>query len=110
MKRRKNKLEWLAFIYDANRKEIMPRNIFSSNGFRESVEKDLEKYYTKEEFLNHLQDHLFHYFFGREKYEILISSLCGNSKTESVKLDVYTQVMIHFNTFLDYVWSYKEFR
>lgn len=97
-------MEWNVYYYNFNGKKIEKFNIFDHYRFREDVEKDLEKYKSKDEFAKALRSHLFYYFGSKCEWEVLISPWIGDGKT--VKVDVYSQVMLNFDVFVDYVWTH----
>lgn len=50
-----------------------------------------------------------YWFWSKCEYEIVISPWVGRNKEEAeVKIDIYDQVMLNFNRFVDYCWSFKE--
>lgn len=50
-----------------------------------------------------------YWFWSKCEYEIVISPWVGRNKEEAeVKIDIHDQVMLNFNRFVDYCWSFKE--
>ena len=97
---------WNVFYYSVNKSKVQTFNIFDHWRFTKDVEKDLEKYRDKEEFAKALRSNLFYYFCSKCEWEVLISPFCGSPKqSEVIKVDVYDQVMMNFDHFLDYVWT-----
>jgi hypothetical protein len=133
----KLELEWNVYVHDFNRKEIKIFNIFKHGRFLEDVKKDLKRIVTKEEFSERLQGHLFYYYGSKCEWEVVITSWVPhiamseldrlNAEREETKkkydrepyrlyvnpdvgakVDVYNQVRINWDLFVDYVWSHKE--
>ena len=131
------KLEWNVHTYDFNGKEIKIFNIFNHSRFLEDVKKDLKKYETKKEFAEKLLGHLFYYYGSKCEWEVVITSWVPhitmseldrlNAEREeskrkydrdpyslyinpnvSKKIDVYEQVTLNWDLFVDYVWSHKK--
>ena len=131
------KLEYYVYYHNFNGRSIEKFNIFDHGRFLEDVKKDLKKYADKEEFSERLRGHLFYYYGSKCEWEVVITSWVPHitiselnrlneerEKTLKVynrepyslyvnpdvgeKIDVYEQVMLNWNLFLDYVWSYKK--
>lgn len=131
------KLEYYVYYYNFNSHSIKKFNIFNHGRFLEDVKKDLKKYDTKEEFAERLQGHLFYYYNSKCEWEVIITpciprisiselnrlneerektlkkynrepySLYVNPNV-SEKIDIYDQVMLNWDLFVDYVWQYKK--
>lgn len=101
-------MEWNVYRYDFNRKEIVIFNIFIHSEFKTRVESYLKKYDNKEEFADKLKTELMSHFWARYEYEILISRLNKSENDDSVKVDIYSQVKLNWDRFVDYVWSFKK--
>ena len=130
------KLEWNVYRHNVNNKKIEQFNIFEHGRFLEDVKKDLKKCDTKEEFAERLKKNLMYYFWSKCEYEVVISSFPMRIKKEELerlntefkkdseryghepcsmwvrpdageKIDIAGQVMLNFEVFVDYVWSYK---
>lgn len=133
----KLELEWNVYVHDFNKKEIKIFNIFNHDRFLEDVMKDLKKYTIKEEFAERLRGHLFYYYGSKCEWEVVITPWVPhitmselnrlneerektlkeyNRETYSLyvnpdvgeKVCVYSQVMLNWHLFVDYVWSRKK--
>lgn len=131
------KLEWNVYVHNFNGKEIKKFNIFDHGRFFEDVKKDLNEYDTKEEFVERLRGHLFYYYGSKCEWEVVITSWVPhitmseldrlNAEREETKrkydrepyslyinpeigekIDVYEQVRLNWDLFVDYVWSHKK--
>lgn len=131
------KLEYYVYYHNFNGKSIEKFNIFDHGRFLEDVKKDLKKYADKEEFSERLRGHLFYYYGSKCEWEVVITSWVPhitiselnrlNEERERTlkeynrepyslyvnpdvgeKIDVYEQVMLNWNLFVDYVWSHKK--
>ena len=131
------RLEWYVFIHDDNTHEIVPVNVFNhSLCFMEGLIEAKKKYgkdYKK--FSNKVRDILRYSYWSKCEYETLITSLLpyidkkeflrirneydkriNEGKefyyenvhlTVGCKIDVYTQVMMNWDRFIEYVWNNK---
>lgn len=103
-------LVWNVFYYDINGKQIKTFNVFSHSRFREEIRIHFEKHTEKEAFGKELQSSLFRYFGHKCEWEVVIAPWYGGREAESLKIDVYQQVMNNWEVFLDYVWNSKRSR
>lgn len=101
-------MEWNVFYHDVNKKQIVTFNIFNHYSFNKSVEKRLKECDDKEEFANGLKSDLMYYFWSKCEYEVIISPWVGSKDTKDIKIDIYRQVMMNWDIFLEYVWNSKE--
>ena len=100
------KLEWNVFRYDCNSRKIETFNIFVGT-FLKDVEKLLKQKISREEFGAQLKSALMYMYWARCEYEVLIKPWIGSEDVEE-KVDIYTQVMLNWQHFCDYVWSFKK--
>jgi len=52
-----------------------------------------------------LKRYLMYYMWSKCEYEIILSPWTG--RADDIKIDVYDQIMMNFNSFVDYCWSFK---
>ena len=97
-------MKWNVYWHDFNAKKIKTYNIFDHWKFKEDVERDLERYKNREDFADALKSHLRYWFWSKTEWEILISPWVG--KADTIKIDVYDQVMLNWDTFVDYCWTH----
>ena len=68
----------------------------------------MKAYEDKNSFADKLKRELQYYFWSKAEWEIIISPWLGSSNSERIKIDVYDQVMLNWDVFVDYVWNNKE--
>lgn len=123
------------YRYNFNSKKIEKYNIFSHYNFLNAVKDLKKKKLSKEEFAEELYRELMYYFWCKCEHEIVLTTFppyikgdeldrlnCkyvefaqnNNDRTPKilsvgleteVKVDVYSQVMLNWHIFLDYVYS-----
>lgn len=103
----KDKIEWNVFYYNINRKKIDTYNIFEHGSFVRYVKEAINEYKNKEKFTEQLKSELRYYFGEKCEWEILLSPWVSDEKV-AVQINVYEQVMLNFNVFVDYVWKHKK--
>ena len=102
----KHQMQWNVFYYSAADKKIKALNIFDHTNFSKAVDRKLKSCRDKNEFASRLHSELMYYFWCKSEYEILIKAWCGSK--EEIKVDVYTQIMLNWNKFVKYVWSFRK--
>lgn len=100
-------MEWNVYRYDFNRRKIEKFNVFEHGRFKEDVDKCLLKNDDKESFEKELKNTLMYYYWSKSEWEIIIAPWIGDENSK-VKIDVYDQVMMNWNKFVNYVWSCKK--
>ena len=101
-------MEWNVFYHNINTQEITIFNVFKHSSFAKDVEKYLKECPDKETFVKELKSSLMYYFWSKSEYEIIISPWCGGRNTKEKKVDIYSQVMLNWDKFVDYVWSFRK--
>ena len=75
---------------------------------KEDFEKHLKECPDKEIFAKELKSSLMYYVWSKSEYEIIISPWCGGRNTKDKKVDIYSQVMLNWDKFVDYVWNFRK--
>lgn len=128
-------MEWNVYREDFNGKKIKTFNVFAHIRFCEDVKKYRKKYKdSRDDFEKELKSILFYYFGYKCEYEVVVTawpphitpkelerlneeyknaeekyghppySLWINPEVGE-KVDVYSQVMLNWDIFADYVWN-----
>lgn len=100
-------LEWNVIQYDINDKKLVKFNIFNHYRFYEDVKKLLKQYKNKNEFAEELKKDLMYYFWCKAEYEILISGLFSKDPNETEKIDIYDQIILNYDRFVNYILDNK---
>lgn len=98
-------MEWYVYYDDFNTNKIIKWNIFRHYSFNEEAEKLLKKGLSKEEFSEKLKCSLMHYMWSKCEYEVVVKELIGSGY---IKVDIYNQVTMNWDRFVDYVWSFRK--
>ena len=128
---------WNVYREDFNHGAIVKYNIFDHSSFAQDVNNLLKEDITKDEFAEQLKRSLRYYFWGKSEYEVVITSWPVyiyrseldrlNTEYEEYnnkwghypydinivpkvgkKIDIYNQVMMNWEQFVDYVWINKD--
>lgn len=98
-------MEWNVFFNDSNKNKIIEWNVFEHHKFSEEVKEIKNRNISKEEFNKIMQRIVLYYFWSKCEYEIILSPWTG--RADDIKIDVYDQIMMNFDRFVDYCWSFK---
>lgn len=98
-------LVWNVYSFNLNSNVIKPFNIFCHNKFKKDVVNNLKECNDKDEFAEKLKSNLRYYFWSKCEWEIYINWF----DNDELKVDVYDQVMLNWNVFLNYVWNSKNY-
>ena len=127
---------WNVYCESFNNSSIIKYNIFNHKGFTKDVNKLLKENTAKDEFAEQLKRSLKYYFWGKTEYEVVITSWpvyiyrseLDRLNTEyqeynnkwghypydinivpnvGEKIDIYNQVMMNFDIFVDMIWREK---
>lgn len=101
-----NDMEWYVYRQDLNTNEIETFNVFRHASFSRDVEAELSRAKSKGDFAEKLKSNLMYYYWCKAEWEVLIRSWCGREK--EIKVDVYQQVMLNWDIFLEYVWAHRK--
>ena len=106
MRRKGFKLEYYAFEYDFNKKDLCRVNVFYNiiveNLVKNLVKKKITNYDGLYEFL---RKEFFYYFHSKAEHEVLVSDLFayGDNLEHSVKIDVYYQLEPNLDIICEHV-------
>ena len=107
-------LTWNTFMEDFNKREIVVYNIFKHQSFRDDCKKVVKNFdktlnttgvFDREAFKEKIRRELMYYFWSKCEYEIILTAWPPNDKFRDSKIDVYDQVMLNFDVFIDYLWD-----
>ena len=101
------KPEWNVYIDDFNAKRIKIYNIFEHDAFIVDCNTAWKKYKNDfSKFEESVKRSLTYFFWSKCEYEIILSDLFECEKFKKEKIDVYKQVMLNWNIFINYLWDF----
>lgn len=102
-------LTWNVYVGSFNKRVIEVQNVFGHSGFLEDCKKAARKYKDdKEAFSDAIRTSMMYYYWCKCEWEVIISHWPPNDKMENAKVDVYSQVNMNWDHFIDYVWENKK--
>ena len=110
-------LEWNVFISNFNSGKIETHNIFNHYGIKEDFQKIVKKYiktlkddgtFDKKAFADEIRRPLMYYYWSKCEWEIIIDHWPHCDRFREEKVDVYDQISLNWNVFVDYVWDHRE--
>ncbi len=98
-------LEWNVLYYNSNTRRIEQFNIFDHASFNKVVMKmfDKSKLIDMAEFEDAIDKEVMYFFWCRAEYEVMIGGLF--KKGVKTKIDIYTQLKLNWDRFIDYLWN-----
>ena len=100
---------WNVYYEDINSRKIQTFNVFDHTSFRKEVNEHLKKYSEKADFADELRSSAMYYFWSKCEYEVLICPWISIERNGAIKIDVYDQLRLNWEHFVDYVWGFKGF-
>jgi len=101
-------MEWNVYVHNVNRNKIEVYNIFEHGSFTKYLKKFCEECKSKDMLAEKIKSELRYYFWSKSQWETVISPWVRNSEPCDIKINVFDQVMMNFNIFVDYVWKNRE--
>lgn len=124
-----DELTWNVYYDDVNSRKINTWNIFQHYSFKQDIEGLLKKVPTYNQFADELKHIVRYYFRSKAEYEVVITSWVphiGNKELDRLiaerenhqcrlyyvnldigeKIDIYDQLMLNWNMFARYVYSF----
>ena len=98
-------MKWYVFHRYFADSEINTFNIFDHRRFYEDVLASLKKFKDKDKFAQELRRDLLNYYRHIGESEIILKPRCSE---QEIKVDIYQQVVINWDAFVDYVWSHRK--
>ena len=103
----KPNLTWNVYRLNINNREIEVFNIFNHYSFLMGCAKAAKKH-TRMEFAEEVKHELMYYYWSKCEWEVLVSDWTSPDFSKSQKkIDVYQQIMLNFDQFIDYLWANK---
>lgn len=107
---KKTGLKWFVFVEDINKKRIKVYNIFEHKDFMEDCDDAWEDYINEHrdfsKFKKDIESNLMYYFWSKCEWEIVLSDFPPSDSFQKKKIDVYQQVKINWDKFIDYLFSW----
>ena len=98
-------LEYNVYYENFNAKKIEVYNIFKY-GFLEELFRDIKnECSSKEEFAEKIDFELKYRYWSKCEWEIILSDWPPSNTFKKEKIDVYDQIKLNWNIFVDYVWE-----
>lgn len=108
-------LKWMVYYEDWNGKKIEPFNVFRHGGFLNDLRKAAKKVHVREDikeekewFLDQLRRSLGYYYWSKCEWELVLTPWVCREGVKDVKIDVYSQVMMNWEVFSEYVWKNRK--
>jgi hypothetical protein len=101
-------IKWNVIIEDANRRKITTYNIFDHHYFTEDCIQIAKESVSKDEFAEQIKRSARYFFGSKCEWEVIVSEFPPGSRIPELKIDVYYQLQLNFEQFIDYLWNNRE--
>ena len=102
-------LEWNVYVGNFNAKKIETHNVFRNTRFVEDCRAAAKKFKDdKAAFAEEVRHSLMYYYWSKCEWEVIISHWPPVQRFQSTKVDVYSQVMMNWDRFIDYLWENRK--
>lgn len=99
-------MHWLVYVENVNTRKIETYDIFRHGCFPNEVKKAYQKHkWDFDAFAEEVRRSLMYYFWSKCEWEVLVTDLFETKNFQSAKIDVYDQVMLNWDVFIEYVWE-----
>lgn len=98
-------MQWYVYYFNFNANKIEKYNVLNSH-VEEYIKKLKKKVKTKEEFAEELRRELMYRYWSKCEWEIVINGWPSRDGKEAEKIDVYDQIMMNWEQFVDYCWNF----
>ena len=99
---------WNVFYHSHTDKRIKTINIFDHVTFAEKYLQIRKRKLSREEFEKEVKSILFYHDNSKYEYEVLITSLFeSRNNDEEIKVDIYEQIILNWDIFIDYIYTFK---
>lgn len=97
-------MEWNVFYSDFNTGKVTMYNVLK--GREQFIKKLKTKSASKDEFAKGLRSEMMYYYWSKAEWEVLISPWLGRKDAEAEKIDVFWQLDLNWDRFVDYCWNF----
>ena len=97
-------IEWNVIRFDFNKRSFVTYNVLSK-WLIEEINKRTKDINNKKDFSNELKLICMNIFWKRTEWEIIIKECCGSDNPKEMKIDVFDQLLLNWNRFVDYLWD-----
>lgn len=109
-------MEWNVYVGNFNSKTIEVHNVFDHLRFVRDLTKELKKIEKsdaseekkKDDFAEAMRKELMYYYWSKCEWEVIVSHWPHGKDDRDEKIDVYDQVCLNWDKFVDYVWANRK--
>ena len=101
-------LEWNVYIENINKRIITTYNVFEHYSFYKDLKKEIKTCDSIEEFSDKLRRITMYYYWSKCEWEIILSCWPKWDKFREEKIDVYSQLSLNWDKFVNYIWNNKK--
>ena len=100
-------LEWYAYYHEWNGNKIEPFNVFDHGSFYDDCKKNARKnIHDYDAFCEQLRRDAMYRYWSKCEWEIVLAPWISRGDTKEVKIDVYNQLRLNWDSFCKYTWEH----
>jgi hypothetical protein len=97
-------ITWNVVYYDLNEKDFGIYNVLNPSILNEIKERT-KHIDNRKEFSEEVSLICMYHFWSKCEWEIVLREWCGGDNAKEMKVDVYDQLVMNWNRFIDYLWG-----
>ena len=101
-------LKWYVYLENINGRNIVTYNVFKHFNFYQDVKEAIKQIENRQDFSERIRQIAKYYFWSKCEYEILVTSWIMPDTFKDKKIDVYDQLELNWDRFIDYIWENKK--
>lgn len=109
MRRKTPNPEWYVYTEDYNANTIKKFNVFYSINFLDGCKRTFKKYKDIKKIEEEIKAWARYSFWSKCEYEVVLNAFTNKSDFQDVKIDVYDQLMLNWDSFFQYIMDHKAF-
>ena len=104
--------EWYVYVSNFNSKEIETFNVFHSYSFLRGCKESFKRYKLPDQYdelVEGIRRAAAYSFWSKCEYETVITELFSRDGFNEKKIDVYQQLMLNWDSFVEYTIKHKAY-
>lgn len=99
-------LVWNVYVSNFNARKIEVYNIFDHRSFYNDCVRVKKKFgKDREKFAEEIRTNLMYFYWSKCEWEVILDHWPHRDNAKQKKIDVYSQVMINWDHFIEYLWN-----
>ena len=101
--------EWYVYVEDVNANKIKKFNVFNSFNFLKCCKQTFRKYKDPKKIEEEIKAWARYCFMFKYEYEIVLTCMTEKQNFKSLRIDVYNQLTLNWDSFFEYTMQHKAY-